>query len=214
MHLLNLLGTDLWLLPEKAVYIPGLKILLVADVHLGKSETFQHRGVPIPHQVNLATLRRLQTLSDQLKPQQLVILGDLFHSRSALVEEVLNAWESFLATLNLDVTLIVGNHDRPLRAALTEKEIVNCHEVVQVENLIFSHEFYPQPGCINFCGHIHPCVKIQTKLDRLRLPCFYLDQSQTVLILPSFGEFTGSHEMPLGQGKAAYVIAENTVIPL
>jgi metallophosphoesterase superfamily enzyme len=58
----------LQLLPQKAIYVEALEALLVSDVHLGKSETFQQFGVPIPSQVNRATLQRLQALCDQYHP--------------------------------------------------------------------------------------------------------------------------------------------------
>ncbi|HEY9881138.1 MAG TPA: hypothetical protein V6D29_21945, partial [Leptolyngbyaceae cyanobacterium] len=54
--------TRLLLLPEKAVYIEAMRSLLVSDVHLGKSETFQRYGVPVSSQVNQVTLERLQRL--------------------------------------------------------------------------------------------------------------------------------------------------------
>lgn len=213
MYTLTILGNTLQLLPEKAIYIKRLKTLLVSDVHLGKSETFQSLGVPISNAVNQVTLERLQTVCAQFELEYLFILGDLFHSKQALVNEVIDDWFKFLRAIGASVQLIVGNHDRALVSRLEQLSICCILETIQIDNLVLSHEPTPQQNALNICGHIHPCVCLKTKLDQLRLPCFYLEASQNVLILPSFGEFTGGYEMSLQAGTTAYVVVENAVIP-
>ncbi|MBE9182829.1 ligase-associated DNA damage response endonuclease PdeM [Oculatella sp. LEGE 06141] len=214
MHDINLLGVNLQLLPEKAVFIKELNMLLVADIHLGKAETFQAAGIPIANAVNQATLHRLQTLCSTVQPQQLMILGDLFHSRLALVSEVLEPWNQFLRTSNVAVQLIVGNHDRPLVKASGNHSISCSTTPIQLGNIRFSHEPEPPTSSLNICGHVHPCVRLRTKLDDLRLPCFFHDRQLNQLTLPSFGDFTGGYEVRLTHHSTAYVIVENAVIPL
>ena len=213
MQKITILGGKLRLLPEKAIYIEGLRSLLVADVHLGKSETFQSRGIPIPNTINQETLDRLQTLCHTLEPETLFILGDLFHSKFALVDEVLDSWSDFLSSINTDVNLILGNHDRSLIEALSHLSMQCSTNPIQIDNLVLSHEPFPQSNCLNICGHLHPCVRIKTKLDDLRLPCFHLETSQNRLTLPSFGEFTGGCEVSLTSDAIAYVVAEDAIIP-
>lgn len=213
MYEISQLGHTLQLLPEKAIYIESLQSLLVADVHLGKSETFQALGVPITNQVNWQTLERLRSLCLKFNPKTLIILGDLFHSRLGLVDEVIESWSEFCQATSSHIQLIAGNHDRHLMSVLKDCA-VECHSAaVQVQNLILSHEPSPQPNTLNICGHVHPCFRISSKLDTLRLPCFHFDAVHGTLTLPSFGEFTGGHEVSLKQGAIAYVIAENTVVP-
>jgi DNA ligase-associated metallophosphoesterase len=206
-------GVNLELLPERAIYIESLTSLLVSDVHLGKSETFQAKGIPIPNQVNQRTLERLQDLCFTYQPQKLFILGDLFHSRLALVDPVLVEWERFLQKVETEVSLIVGNHDRPLIPALKSLSIHCIPDAIQLDRLVLSHEPFSQGSCLNICGHIHPCVRIKTRLDQLRLPCFYWERSHNRLTLPSFGEFTGGYEVEVGSTSVAYLIAEGQVIP-
>ncbi len=216
MQTIQILGTELQLLPQKAIYVPSLKSLLVSDVHLGKSETFQALGVPISNQVNQATLDRLQVLCDRHQPDHLFILGDLFHSKQALVEEVLEQWFNFLAVVQIDVKLIVGNHDRALVPTLQQLSLTCLTDPIQIDALVLSHEPIPQSAAnqpaLNICGHVHPCVRLKTRLDTLRLPCFYLNNAEKSLILPSFGEFTGGYEVPLVRHTIAYAIAEDQVI--
>lgn len=214
MKEIDVLGMRLQLLAEKAVYLESNQALLVADIHLGKSETFQSLGVPIPNRVNQTTLDRLEQLCLKVKPQKLFVLGDLFHSKYALVDEVLEGWLRFQAAVDAEILLIVGNHDRHLMQTLKNTSIQCSTHAIEVDNLRLSHEPCPQRGFLNICGHIHPCVHLKEKLDQLRLPCFYLDRTQNLLVLPSFGEFTGAYEVPLKRNSAAYVIADDCVVSL
>jgi DNA ligase-associated metallophosphoesterase len=207
----------LQLLPQKAIYVEALEALLVSDVHLGKSETFQQFGVPIPSQVNRATLQRLQALCDQYHPRHLWILGDLFHSRRGMADEVIDAWLTFLHQSQVQVYLILGNHDRPLQPLLAQLAIECFVESVEAEGLVLSHEPLP-PGdsakhdAVNICGHVHPCMRLTLGCDRLRLPCFHWQVVPQRLTLPSFGEFTGGYEVQLSQGDVAYVVADDQVV--
>lgn len=212
MQEITLFGMTLHLLPERALYLSQQNILLVSDVHLGKSETFQALGVPIPNSINQVNLDRLHRLCMQFQPKTLIILGDLFHSKLGLVDEVIDAWLKFIRSIDARVVLLVGNHDRPLLSTVQQLSMDCVQEAIQLDNLILSHEPNPQPDCLNICGHVHPCVRIQTKLDRLRLPCFYVDHSRRLLMLPSFGEFTGGHDLPITSDSTAYVIVEQTIV--
>lgn len=203
----------LQLLSEKAIYLEDLGILLVSDVHLGKSETFQAAGIPIANKINQTNLERLQQLCSIHQPKQLIILGDLFHSKFALVDEVLIAWTDFLAQLGVEVHLLLGNHDRAFLPQLQQFSMHCTTAAIQLEQVILSHEPLPRSPTLNICGHVHPCLRLKTRLDHLRLPCFYYNQPQNQLILPAFGEFTGGYEITLKPGAIAYVIADNAVIP-
>jgi DNA ligase-associated metallophosphoesterase len=213
MHRISILGNQFSLLPEKAIYVEQQKMLLVSDIHLGKSETFQSLGVPIPNLVNQTTLDRLQKLCSKYDLDYVFILGDLFHSRHALVDEVLDCWFQFLKSTQANVQLIVGNHDRAFVSKLEQLSVSCILDSMRMDNLILSHEPESKPKHVNICGHIHPCIRIKNKLDNLRLPCFYFDHTLNQIVLPSFGEFTGGYEVPLLAGTTAYAIAENSVIP-
>jgi DNA ligase-associated metallophosphoesterase len=212
MEELTVNQTRLQLLPQKAIYLESLQALLVADIHLGKSETFQQFGLPVPSQVNQATLQRLQSLCEQYCPRHLWILGDLFHSRSGMADEVIDAWLKFLYHTQIEAYLILGNHDRQLREMLTQLSVECFVDAVDVDGLTLSHEPLPRQEHLNICGHTHPCMRLQAGCDRLRLPCFHWEAAQNRLTLPSFGEFTGGYEVKLARGDVAYVVAEEQVV--
>lgn len=218
MQKISFLETELYLLPERAIYIQEFNLLLLSDVHLGKSETFQQAGVPISSSINQSNLERLQKLWRQFQPKQIWILGDLFHARRGISDELLQIWQNFVDTMDATIHLILGNHDRPL-ISLLEPFNIHCQiHPIEIGSLILSHEPHlngeAQGGDrLNLCGHIHPCLKLQSRLDSLRLPCFFLDRAQNQLILPSFGEFTGGYEVTPTGDTVIYAIADQSIIP-
>ncbi|MGB3292290.1 MAG: ligase-associated DNA damage response endonuclease PdeM [Phormidesmis sp.] len=203
----------LQLLDDRALYLPAEEALLVSDVHLGKAETFQSMGIPIPNAVNEENLERLRSLLSQTHPKRLFILGDLFHSARSLVPEVLISWDNFLKGTAVETTLIVGNHDRKLVSALPPLAMDYQIEAVTLGSFLLSHE--PEPphkAALNICGHIHPVVRLRSRTDSLRLPCFFVEHDHRRLTLPSFGEFTGGYEVTLQRNTCAYVTCEGEVI--
>ena len=211
VHLFN---HRLRLLDDKALYLPERKALLVSDVHLGKAESFQSLGIPISSQMNEENLDRLKRLIYQTNPKKLFILGDLFHAKASLVPEVLISWDTFLKESGVDVCLIVGNHDRRLISELPPLSMTCQIEAVKVGPLLLSHEPEKKHRAeLNICGHIHPVIKLRSRTDSLRIPCFFLEKDQRRLTLPSFGEFTGGYEVELASNTCAYVVCEGDVIP-
>ncbi len=205
-------STCLHLLGDRALYLPSQRALLVSDVHLGKAETFQQYGLPVPSQVNQGTLARLESLCAQCQPDSLWILGDLFHGREGLGDGVIDAWLKFLHRTQVSAHLILGNHDRHLQDPLTQLSVQCWVEAVEVDGVLLSHEPDLNPDRLNICGHIHPCFRLKLGGDRLRLPCFHWQPRQNRLTLPSFGEFTGGYDIVLAAGETAYVVAEGAVV--
>jgi DNA ligase-associated metallophosphoesterase len=207
-------SAQLHLLPERALYAPGQRALLVSDLHLGKAETFQHFGLPVPSQVNQGTLARLEALCGQCEPETLWILGDLFHGQEGMTDGVIDAWLRFLERVPVSAQLILGNHDRRLQDILSQLSVQCWVGAVAVDDLLLSHE--PEgdrtSASANICGHIHPCFRLSLGCDRLRLPCFHWQPRQKRLTLPSFGEFTGGYDIALARGETAYVVAEGAVV--
>lgn len=216
-HLPNLLPGEELVLLDRALYVPNHQALLVSDLHLGKAETFQLAGIPVAQQVNGETLERLRSHCHMVKPQKIIILGDLFHSRQGLVPEVIAAWSQFLEDIKAHVTLILGNHDRAARGPKFAMEY-STHPI-SLGKLLLSHEpvtsdsNFPKDH-LNICGHVHPVVKLQSAVDRLRLPCFYHEHSHQRLTLPSFGSFTGGYEVTISKQQTAYLSIEGNLIVL
>src|SRR6476469_1295246 len=100
---------NLLLLPQKAIYFPSYKILLLSDVHLGKGAHFRKSGIAIPKQLAQEDLAMLSDLIHYYQPQKIIFLGDLFHS------DMNNDWDWFCLWRemhqHIDMELIRGNDD-------------------------------------------------------------------------------------------------------
>lgn len=205
-------GLELDLLPEKAVWIDSMGILLVADLHFGKASHFRKSGVPISEKVHDKDYIRLNNLISIYSPKQVYFLGDLFHSNWN------EQWEILLNFLRLFPTssfhLVVGNHDiLPWEKYQDPRLKVHAHPIV-LGSLLLSHEPTPPPaGLLTICGHIHPGILLKGRAkQRVRIPCFHY--SEDVLILPSFGNFTGLSYITREKNDFIWGITEGRLIPI
>ena len=179
------------LLADRAVFLPGSKTLVIADLHLGKSATFRTHGVPVPEGSTTADLSRLRILLSTTGAKTLVVAGDLIHSHDGLTASVLDALHLWLEEIAIPVILTEGNHDRrsPLARRNLPLEIVPD---ILTDDLIITHDPkdlpHDQPG---IAGHLHPGIRLrESRQSSLRLPIFLL-RNKNHLILPAFSEFTG-----------------------
>ena len=205
-------GLKLTILPEKAVWIDSMAVLLIADLHFGKASHFRKSGIPIPEKVHDQDYIQLNNLISIYSPKQVYFLGDLFHS--SWNEE----WETLLNFLRLYPTssfhLVVGNHDiLPSEKYLDPRLKIHPNPII-LGSLLLSHEpTQPPEGLLTICGHIHPGILLQGRAkQRVRIPCFHY--SRNVLILPSFGNFTGLSLIKGEKNDFIWGITEDRLIPI
>jgi metallophosphoesterase superfamily enzyme len=82
-------GEALVLMPERSVYWPRRRTLVVADVHLGKEVAFRAASLPVPGDATGEDLDRLGRAVTRTGAERLIVLGDLFHGPSGLTAAVL-----------------------------------------------------------------------------------------------------------------------------
>lgn len=201
----------LCLLPEKALWLPGHRCLLVADAHVGKATSFRRRGVPVPEATTADTLARLDALLHRLSARRLVFLGDLLHSRDAHAPaplQALMAWRQRHPSLEL--TLVRGNHDHRAGDPPHALGVHIVDEPWALGGLALCHHPQAVAGALAVAGHLHPCVAVGRGVDRLRLPCFHL--AQGTLVLPAFGAFTGMHPVQPLAGDRVFAVADGVVL--
>lgn len=198
-------GHSLDLLGARAIWAAEQRTLLVADLHLGKAETFQRAGIPLPSDGDLETLNALIALAQRWQPEHLIVLGDLIHSHQGLTAELQQKLVALPELLGCPLRLIGGNHDRGTPIASLVQEPSQA-----LGPWWLSHEPEPRDGQLNLCGHLHPVALVGRGNDRLRLPCFSLDERSQRLALPAFGRLTGGH--PNAQGERLWLVADGAVV--
>ncbi|MFW6339895.1 MAG: hypothetical protein ACOC0Q_03400, partial [Wenzhouxiangella sp.] len=126
---IELAGQLLELCPERAVFWPAQRTLLIADVHLGKDQVFRSHGVAVPAGMVAADLERLTDLVDRTGAERLIVLGDWVHAPPGPGEpwpEQIHAWRDRHRALSVE--LVQGNHDRALATWLTDWSITDHGE--------------------------------------------------------------------------------------
>jgi len=202
-------GELLQLLPERALWWPGARVLFVADLHLGKAATYRALGQPVPGGTTLENLSRLDALIARHVPQRLVFLGDFLHAAQArTVLATVEDWRARHA--GVAMTLVRGNHDSRAGDPPDTLDIDVVDEPFLLGPFACCH--HPQSHATHFvlAGHLHPACRLYGRgHDSMRLPCFVSDARQAVL--PAFGEFTGGLVMASAPGRRFYAVGGSSV---
>jgi uncharacterized protein len=214
---LELAGARLRLLAERALDWPEERTVFVADVHLGKAESFRAAGVPVPQGPTQATLDRLDRVLRDCDARRLVVLGDLFHARQSLEPQALEPFRRWRAShRHLSVMLVRGNHDASAGEPPADLGLDVVEESVRLGPFVLRHEPLTGggrtvAGGYALAGHLHPTVRIGGRAGQsLRLRCFWFGAGSGVL--PAFGDFTGGHPIDRGHGDRVYAIAGDRVL--
>jgi len=195
---------------ERAIYWPTKRVLIISDIHIGKSAHFRRHGIPIPSTLGQKDLSRITKLVKSYQTDILIITGDMFHNKMNSDVEDFKTWRNEHSALQ--IVLIKGNHD-DLKAVDYAGLDIEIHEK---EMLIFPFRFiHDKPDTtdeyFNITGHIHPGVTIYGRArQQLRLPCFYF--SDTCAVLPAFSAFTGLSNIKPGKGDVFYAITPTQVV--
>lgn len=193
----------------RALYWAEEKALILSDLHLGKSAHFRKAGIAVPAGIIEEDLYRLQQLITRYHPEQLIVVGDLFHSRANNEVQYFRLWRQQFPHIRF--VLVKGNHDI-LDASLYDSLQISVQDTLTLRNIHFMHE--PCEGDGNglyiFSGHLHPGVIIAGGgRQRLRLPCFYFGKHCG--ILPAFGRFTGLAMLEPDAGEQVFAIANKSI---
>lgn len=193
--------------PGGAIFWEEQNTLLVSDVHLGKIAHFRKHGIAIPGKAIHENFKKLDEVVVVFNPESIIFLGDLFHSK------INNEWMLFCDWVNkmrLEIILVEGNHDIISNEHYCDLNIAVYPELI-IDNFLLTHHPKETKGLFNFCGHVHPGIKLKD-LGRqsMKLACFFKKENQ--MILPAFGEFTGNYFMKPTENDAIYAIANNEVI--
>ena len=184
-------------------------ILLISDVHLGKVSHFRKYGAAVPQQAVQQNFDALTAVVEHFKPKSILFLGDLFHSALNIEWSLFEQW---VQTTSQEIILVSGNHDiiSPLKyEALNIKVIPE----LTLDSFLLTHHPEERNGFFNFSGHIPPAIKL-SGLGRqsVRLPCFYKTEHQ--MIVPAFGEFTGTYTLEPCEGCEVYALLGDAVLPV
>ena len=202
-------GETLDLKADRALYWPRLRSLFLADLHVGKVETFQRFGVPLPTAQARADMDRLNRLISATGAAAVYVLGDLVHGAVAGDTDWLRKLTAGHPTVSF--SLVAGNHDRQLRALPASWRFEVLMAPQPLGPFLLQHEPIAHKDGYVLAGHTHPVVWARGSSDALRLPCFHF--TEAVGTLPAFTEFSGGCAVDPKVGRA-YAIVDDAVVGL
>lgn len=213
-HRVQLAGTELWLLADKAIWWPDQQALLIADIHIGKAATYRALGQPVPHGTTAVNLQRLDALLQHFDCQRLIFLGDFLHAPEAQTPRTLAAlakWREQHPALT--ITLVRGNHDKRAGDPPAALGIDVVAEPLLLGPFALQHEPRAHATHHVLAGHLHPAYALHGRgRQRLRLPCFVLGDE--VSLLPAFGSFTGTMTFRAEPGQRIVVVGDGGIWPI
>jgi DNA ligase-associated metallophosphoesterase len=212
----NFQGQQLWLSPERSIFWEEAKALILSDSHFGKTGHFRKSGIALPQTVFLEDLQRLFNLLQFYKPEQLIVVGDLFHSRTNKEHLLFEKWRNDF--MQLEIILVKGNHDILHHDWYQQIKIrVIDNEPLRINTMAFMHdhaniESFPQHKDAYFLtGHLHPGIFIRGKSRQsLSFPCFYFNDKFAVL--PAFSKFSGLALMDKKKTDHVFAIVNGELI--
>lgn len=211
----TLAGEALQLRPDRTIYWPRARTLLVADVHLGKGAALRRAGVAVPLGGTRDDLVRLAAAIEATGAERLLVLGDFFHTHLDEDSGTREALESFRhAHRTLTLAVVRGNHDRSVERQPPEWRIVWHADGLCEPPFVFRHAPATEqdPRGYGLAGHLHPVVRLRGGQDGLRLPVFWFSHVAQQGVLPAFGALTGGYPVrPAPQDAVAGVTPDGLV---
>lgn len=194
---------------RKVMYHVETETIIVADLHVGKSAHFRKAGVSMPGYSFVQDILRFQAVLEDYQPMRVMILGDLFHSDS---NRECDEWEELMAYFpDISFHLIIGNHDKWSIGGCTDAMTLDSS--LEENGILFTHEPTEDAVLINFCGHIHPGIRLKgSARQSLKLSCFWLSEKR--LIFPAFSELTGLAVVKPKRKDRVFVPLEHKVVEI
>src|SRR5262245_30177830 len=140
-----------------ALYWPGERTLLVADLHLEKGSAHAARGTMLPPYDTRQTLMRLAEVIDRYEPERVIELGDSLHDVGAAGRmpaedlQVLHIMQEDRNWIWLN-----GNHDPEICCSLGGE----VRAEFAIGGIALRHQ--PLAGCVTheIAGHLHPAARL------------------------------------------------------
>lgn len=205
------------LLPERAALVVEHRTLLVADLHLGKAETYRSLGVPMPEGIAEESLERLESVIRRTEAERVIVLGDLVHCEEGMEDPIIELVERWRRRVTLPISLVGGNHDAEVSIPRSWR-IDDDGEQTTLGGLLLRHHPLERKAESDseapflIAGHLHPMLSLGTGARRVLAHAFVVEPRQA--ILPAFTPFArGARIQPDADiGRRVFPIAEGRVV--
>lgn len=193
-----------------------IKTLVIADIHLGIEWDLYFSGFNIPSQTE-NRLNRILKYVDEVKPDKIVLLGDVKHNVPYLSFQEKKEIPYFLGELekHASIEIVPGNHDGGIKKLLPSKSKIVIHraEGAIIDGVAYFHgHAWPSPELFQVkemvMGHNHPVIKftdalgkkhlepawIKARFNRIAIEKHYRGiqwNNPRLTVMPAFNELAG-----------------------
>ena len=205
-----------WLSPQRCMFWEEKKLLVLSDLHWGKTGHFRKNGIAVPTEIAREDLHRLTQQITHFNPEQVIIVGDMFHSRANRELDQWLRWRNDFSSLAF--TLIKGNHDILASDWYKEARIQVFNNQWLHPPFTFVHDAADVVSAgveenITISGHLHPGVAVTGKgKQSLRFPCFYFARPH--FYLPAFSYFSGMAMVQPKKSQEVFAIVNDAVMKI
>ena len=212
-------GADMVADPTGALWWPGERALLVADLHLEKASSLARIGTFLPPYDTRTTLARLAAAIARWNPARVVALGDSFHDPEAM-DRIGPEDRSTLSALMVgrEWNWIAGNHETKRRCHEDGEPLMAMQAVLELSGIRLTHES-GTGSAPEISGHYHPSASVRIHGRRVTRRCFVTDGR--TMIMPAFGCYTGGLDIrdPAVAGRfpggfTAFLLGQSVVLRL
>lgn len=176
---------------DLGLYLTKHKILVLSDFHIGYEEELNKKGIMVPRMQYKDVIDRLELIFSKVKPEVIVINGDLKHEFGAISKQ---EWKETMRLIDYlerkgRLVLIKGNHDTILGPIAEKKEIKIVDELFVDDILItHGHKIPETLASTIIIAHEHPAVKIKSDVRTEKYKCYLKGKykRKKLIVQPSF----------------------------
>ena len=178
-------NNDVFLLPNRAIFIKSLNALVIADLHLGIEYAMALKGIYLPAYQFNEIMGIINNYLDLYQPSELIIVGDLKHEFGQ------KTWQEHKETIRLlenikdrgiHFVLVRGNHDNFIKGVLERNNVDFRDPIYVAGQYLFIHGHKPLPENVDLSkiryvimGHEHPAILLRDDVGgREKFPSFLL----------------------------------------
>lgn len=181
---------------DRGIWIPKEKVFVIGDLHIGYEEALNKEGILVPRQQFKLTKEILEKMLAVVKPEIIVINGDLKHEFGRISDQ---EWRETLRIFDIlskhakKVVLVKGNHDTIL-GPIARKRNLSIVDFFSVGDICITHghkiwkdkEFLMAKVLI--ISNEHPAISIREGVKSELYKCFLLGKwkRKKLIVMPSF----------------------------
>jgi putative SbcD/Mre11-related phosphoesterase len=181
---------------DLGLYISDLRILVIADLHIGHEASLEKHGILLPISTYPRMKRKLLNMIDEIDVDELIILGDV---KTEFGRPSIQEWievKDLLNTLRnrLRIRVVRGNHDNYILNILSKFSIDFHYPYFKFGDTVFIHGHEPLPQEVGdaeliVMAHEHPAITLRDKLGvKFKFKCFLkgVYEDRKIIVIPAF----------------------------